>query len=242
MAILRQEQVPLRAYTTLKTGGFAQYLIGVHTTKELEEALMFATAKQLPYLILGGGSNLLVGDAGFPGVVIKIEQKGIEYTDVPHEENYVWLTAQAGECLDEVIEGSVARDLWGLENLSAIPGTVGATPVQNVGAYGVEVSDRIVSVRTYHVPTKTEKVFSNNTGRVLVMKQKELIGIVSKTDILNYIRMIWSIHIRTSSDKSSELHAINLIQWLVFLVFNYKADRAIERAVAGRAIGTLVSE
>lgn len=161
MAILRQEQVPLRAYTTLKTGGFAQYLVGVQTTEELEEALMFAASKQLPYLILGGGSNLLVGDAGFPGVVIKMEQKGIEYTDVPHEKNYLWLTAQAGESFDQVVEDSVARGLWGLENLSAIPGTVGATPIQNVGAYGVEVSDRIVSVCTYHVPTKTEKVFSN---------------------------------------------------------------------------------
>lgn len=152
------ENVELRRYTTLKTGGTARYLVAVATVVDLNKAVVFAEQKQLPYLIIGGGSNLFVSDAGFAGLVIKIELKGLEYKQVT--DTQCDLIAGAGEVFDTVIADSLSRGYFGLENLSAIPGTVGATPVQNVGAYGVEVKDLISQVEAFHLPTKTIKIFS----------------------------------------------------------------------------------
>ncbi len=141
------EQIPLTDYTTFKTGGLARYFCTVTTVAELKAAVDFAHAKQLPFFVLGSGSNVLVPDAGYDGVVLLMAMKGREFT--PIRESIVELTCASGEVLDAVIADTVARGLWGLENLSHIPGTVGATPVQNVGAYGVEVADTIVSVTVF---------------------------------------------------------------------------------------------
>ena len=152
-----REQVLLSEYTTLKVGGKARYFIEVETIKDLEEAGQFAKQTALPLLVIGGGSNLLISDESFDGVVILNRIEGLEYKDETKEN--VTLVVGAGEILDRVIEGTVLRGVWGLENLSSIPGTVGATPIQNVGAYGVEVSDFIVEVEAYHIPTNTKKIF-----------------------------------------------------------------------------------
>lgn len=157
------QDVPLARHTTLKTGGVARYFVTVKTVEELGAAVASAEQKQLPHLILGGGSNLLVADAGFPGLVIKMEIMGRLYEN--DGEGSVRLIVGAGENLDDVVADAVAHGYAGLENLSAIPGTVGATPVQNVGAYGVEVKDVIEAVETYHVPTATAVLIANEECR-----------------------------------------------------------------------------
>jgi len=158
MSITVREHVSLKEYTTLKIGGEARYFIEVKNVVEIDEAVQFAKQTELPHLILGSGTNLLVSDEGFSGVVIYVQLRGVEYIEDKNEN--MMLVAQAGENFDEVIFDSVNRGYSGLENLSAIPGTVGATPVQNVGAYGVEVADVIEEVEVYHMPTNTVKKLS----------------------------------------------------------------------------------
>jgi UDP-N-acetylmuramate dehydrogenase len=148
MGVAMRKNIALAAYTTFHTGGPAAYLWTVHTIAELETAVLFAQANKLPFFVLGGGSNVLVSDAGYSGVVIKMEITGRVYTE-PDVTGVVRATVAAGEILDDVIAEMVKDGLWGLENLSHIPGTVGATPIQNVGAYGVEVSDCIQAVTVY---------------------------------------------------------------------------------------------
>lgn len=159
MALKIEEQAPLRSYTTLKTGGVARYLVTVADRSDIAEAFAFVASHNLPYCIIGGGSNLLAPDEGFPGVIIKVALTGQRY-DVD-EDGSVLLSAAAGEEFDAVVALSVRSGYWGLENLSAIPGTIGATPVQNVGAYGVEVKDLIESVEVYHIPSGTFRSFTN---------------------------------------------------------------------------------
>jgi UDP-N-acetylmuramate dehydrogenase len=138
-----REKVPLAPFTTLQVGGCARYFASAINENELFAALEFAGTRALPVFILGGGSNVLIADEGFPGLVLQVALKGIE-----------WLgdgivTARAGEDWDEFVRQCVERELAGIECLSGIPGMVGGTPVQNVGAYGQEVSETITSVRCY---------------------------------------------------------------------------------------------
>ncbi len=158
MSLLIQENVLLKPYTTLQTGGVARYVLTVTSLAELEEAAQFIAEKKLTYLVIGGGSNILVPDEGFAGVVILNQLKGMSYMEETAEG--IVLEAAAGEVFDEVVEKTVAEGYWGLENLSAIPGTVGATPIQNVGAYGVEMSDVIVGVDVYDMKEFSTKYFS----------------------------------------------------------------------------------
>jgi UDP-N-acetylmuramate dehydrogenase len=129
-----EQMVPLAPLTTFNIGGPALYFTNVETPEELEEAVTFAKAKGLPKLILGGGSNLLVNDKGFEGLVIQLTSQGIEI-----EEEVI--VAQAGESWDKLVQTAVKHELWGVENLSAIPGSVGGAVVQNIGAYGAALSD-----------------------------------------------------------------------------------------------------
>lgn len=157
MSLTITEHVPLSSYTTLKVGGVAAYMATVETVEELRAALVFAKQTPVPPLVLAGGSNVLISDNGYQGLVIKIELKGRDYRI---EGDTCELRVGAGEVLDEVIKETVERGWWGLENLSAIPGSVGATPVQNVGAYGVEVADVIKCVEAIDRDTGEEKIFS----------------------------------------------------------------------------------
>lgn len=125
---------------------------------DLREAVAFAGARSLPVFILGGGSNLLVSDAGFPGVVIRVRIKGVH---AERQGDCVVLRAGAGETWDAFVAYCVAHGYWGLENLSLIPGTVGAAPVQNIGAYGREVREVIESVVVFDPLSAAERTLTN---------------------------------------------------------------------------------
>jgi UDP-N-acetylmuramate dehydrogenase len=141
------EQVELAPYTTLGIGGPARWMATVSSEDELVDALEFAARKDLRIFILGGGSNLLVGDAGFEGLVVRIAIMGVEQTAN-------CLRVGAGESWDGFVQYAVDRGLAGVECLAGIPGTVGGTPVQNVGAYGQEVAETIIGVRVFDLKIK----------------------------------------------------------------------------------------
>ncbi len=136
--------VPLSGYTTLRLGGPAADFVAAATAAEVVDAVRAADGTGTPLLVLGGGSNLVIADAGFDGTVVRVANRGskIDCTSPGR----VQLTVEAGEDWDTVVAGTVEAGLGGLECLSGIPGFVGATPVQNVGAYGVEISQVLVSV------------------------------------------------------------------------------------------------
>jgi UDP-N-acetylmuramate dehydrogenase len=134
----------LADYTTLRLGGPARGFVRAGTEDELIDAVRSADADGTPVLILGGGSNLVVSDDGFDGTVIQVATRGVSRDGGPGV-----LTVAAGEDWDAVVARSVAEGLAGLECLSGIPGLTGATPIQNVGAYGQEVSETITAVRVY---------------------------------------------------------------------------------------------
>jgi UDP-N-acetylmuramate dehydrogenase len=139
-----QENVPLAPLTTFKVGGSARYFIEARSEDDVRQGVAWARERKLPLFVLGGGSNLVVADAGFPGLVLKISLHGISRGDEPGKKIF---DVAAGEDWDEFVAHAVAQNCAGIECLSGIPGTVGGTPVQNVGAYGQEVADTIVRVR-----------------------------------------------------------------------------------------------
>jgi UDP-N-acetylmuramate dehydrogenase len=147
----------LSQYTSLRVGGPAKKFVEVSNEQEIIAAI--EAAGDSPVLILGGGTNILVADTGFDGTVIRISNnKVIEEIDAC---SGATLTIGAGENWDIFVENTVARGFAGLETLSGIPGTVGAAPIQNIGAYGHEVSEFITRVRTYDRTTKALKTFTN---------------------------------------------------------------------------------
>lgn len=131
---------PLAPRTSLELGGSADALVEVSTVAELAEALNWAETSARTVRVLGGGSNVVIADEGVPGLVVVPALRGI---DVDRSGDGAVVVAAAGETWDDVVAETVAEGLLGLECLSGIPGTVGATPIQNVGAYGVEASDVI---------------------------------------------------------------------------------------------------
>lgn len=135
-----QENVPLAPFTTFKVGGPARYFIEAASEDELREAFRWAEQGGLRPFVLGGGSNLLVADEGFDGLVLRIVLRGVKQDGDRFE-------VGAGEGWDEFVDRAVAANCAGVECLAGIPGSVGATPVQNVGAYGQEVAETIQSVR-----------------------------------------------------------------------------------------------
>lgn len=137
---LLQENVPLADHTTLGLGGPARYLVTAQSVDQIRECLTLARRERLPVQVLGGGSNIVFPDAGFPGLVLKVGLPGVAFEGDT-------VTAGAGEVWDDLVATCVERGLAGIECLSGIPGLVGATPIQNVGAYGQEVSDTLVSLR-----------------------------------------------------------------------------------------------
>ncbi|HEY9240892.1 MAG TPA: UDP-N-acetylmuramate dehydrogenase [Streptosporangiaceae bacterium] len=142
-----RDQVLLAGFTTLGVGGPARRFVRAGTEAELIAAVRDADQHGEPLLILGGGSNLVIADAGFPGTVVQVAARGIQ--QAPGDAGSVRLTVAAGEDWDGVVASCVAAGLAGLECLSGIPGLTGATPIQNVGAYGQEVAEVITTVRVY---------------------------------------------------------------------------------------------
>lgn len=145
-AVAQRFGVRLAELTTIGLGGPARKLIEPESEEELIRGVATADASAERLLLLGGGSNLVIGDAGFDGTVVRLATRG--HTAIGHGER-VRLRVAAGEPWDDVVARAVGDGLAGLECLSGIPGLSGATPIQNVGAYGQAVSDTIVSVRAY---------------------------------------------------------------------------------------------
>ena len=139
-------QVPLAGYTTLHLGGPARHFAEAADDTELVAQVWAADERGEPLLVLGGGSNLVVADEGFPGTVVRVTTRGIRHET---DGDRVLLTVAAGEDWDTVVAGTVADGLAGLECLSGIPGLAGATPIQNVGAYSQDVAQTLVAVRGY---------------------------------------------------------------------------------------------
>jgi UDP-N-acetylmuramate dehydrogenase len=140
------ENIPLAPLTTFRIGGPARYFVEAQDASEVEQAVAFARARNLPLFVLGGGSNLVVADAGWPGLVLKIAIHGIDRRSAQEHELF---DVGAGESWDKFVSHAVMAGCAGMECLSGIPGSVGGTPVQNVGAYGQEVADTIESVQTF---------------------------------------------------------------------------------------------
>jgi UDP-N-acetylmuramate dehydrogenase len=152
-----REQVSLAPLTTLELGGPAAFLTEVTSVEGLREALAWARARGVAVAVLGGGSNVLVPDAGFDGLVLAIRSRG---QAVARDGAQVLLTAAAGEPWDAVVAAAVREGWQGLECLAGIPGSVGATPIQNVGAYGQEVAQTITSVEVLDARTGALEVMS----------------------------------------------------------------------------------
>src|ERR1700729_1026164 len=152
------EEVPLAPCTTFQIGGPARWFAAAPSEDDIAAGIAFAGDRQLPLFVLGGGSNLLVSDAGFPGLVLHIALRGVASTQ---ESDRPMISAAAGEDWDGLVAYAVAAGYAGVECLSGIPGTVGGTPVQNVGAYGQEVSQTIHEVRVLDLRSLQVRIFSN---------------------------------------------------------------------------------
>jgi len=138
--------VNLSAYTTLQVGGPAREFVTASSREELINAVHDVWASNEELLVLGGGSNIVVSDEGFDGTVVKVESRGIEVIEERVDDATVTLRVQAGEPWDDLVAHSVSRGLSGIEGLSGIPGSSGAGPIQNIGAYGQELSDSLVGI------------------------------------------------------------------------------------------------
>lgn len=141
-----EENLPLAPMTTLKIGGPARYFAEATSSEALAAGVGWAQSEGLPFFILGGGSNTVIADEGFKGLVLRVAIRGMEYQP---DNDQVIITAGAGEDWDALVEKCVARAWAGFECLSGIPGRVGATPIQNVGAYGQETSESLLSLEAF---------------------------------------------------------------------------------------------
>jgi UDP-N-acetylmuramate dehydrogenase len=144
--MLLEENKPLAPFTTFGIGGPARWFVVARTEDEIAEATAWSRERGASLFVLGGGSNLLVSDAGFDGLVLRMGMRGI---GVDEHEGQTMYRAMAGEDWDAFVERTVQDNCAGLECLAGIPGTVGGTPVQNVGAYGQEVASSIERVRAF---------------------------------------------------------------------------------------------
>ena len=176
-----QEHLPLAPLTTFGIGGLARFFARARTVAEIAEALAFAKEKNLSVCILGGGSNTLFDDAGFQGLVIKIEVGGIT---LERDGDGALLVAGAGESWDAIVARAVGENLWGVENLSAIPGTIGGAVVQNIGAYGAALSQTLAWAEVYDTQKKEitklsggecafgyrDSIFKRHDGRYVILR------------------------------------------------------------------------
>lgn len=157
-----QHDVPLAPLTTLEVGGPAHAFATVSNRAELAAALAWGRAQALPIFVLGGGSNVLVADAGFAGLVIQPAFRDPLHCVPTGDRQHVVVTAAAGLLWDDFVATQVDAGNAGLECLSGIPGWVGAVPVQNVGAYGQEIASTLVSVETVDRRDGTTQLFAHD--------------------------------------------------------------------------------
>jgi UDP-N-acetylmuramate dehydrogenase len=153
-----QKDISLSTMTTIGLGGLAKEFIECGSEEDVLSALSYASEKDLPVHILGGGSNTVFADKGFDGLVIKIGNRGVSFNE---KDGVTYVSANAGESWDNIVEQCVNRGLAGFECLSGIPGLVGAAPVQNIGAYGQDVAQLITQVNAINVSSLQKKTFSH---------------------------------------------------------------------------------
>ena len=192
-----REHVPLFKCTTMRVGGGARYFYVAKNTNDIQEALLFAKQKKIPVFILGSGSNIVVSDKGYGGLVLKPDIRGLFF-----KENGTALQSIAGggENWDLFVEKVVSKNIFGIENLSAIPGTVGAAPVQNIGAYGVEIKDFILWVEVFDIKTfkitqmsreaclftYRDSIFKRDKGKQLIITRVAFQFLKNKKPYLDY--------------------------------------------------------
>lgn len=157
--MLIQENIALAPLTTIGVGGPARFFVEATNADEVREAIGYARSRNLPLFILGGGSNLVVSDAGWPGLVLKVSLLGINHR---HGHGTAYFDVGAGEDWDSFVAATVQHHCAGLECLSGIPGSVGGTPVQNVGAYGQEVAETIDTVVALDIQSGEEEEFEKS--------------------------------------------------------------------------------
>lgn len=196
-----QENIKLAPYTTFKIGGPARYFCVVKNPADAIKAYEFAEKNNLNIFILGGGSNVLISDDGFDGLAINVVNSGIEAVNDNYnnnDNNDVYLKVASGEIWDDVVSFAVTNGLWGIENLSHIPGKTGAIAVQNVGAYGQEAGKVIDSV----------EVFNKSTRQSLVLKNMEC-GFSYRKSIFNSEKkgeyIIFNVILRLKKNGAPEL-------------------------------------
>jgi UDP-N-acetylmuramate dehydrogenase len=147
-----KQHASLKDYSTMRLGGEVAYVTEIHNDAEVQQAVEWAAERNLPIMMIGGGSNIFWRDEGFAGLLLVNKITG--YQEEQKEGNIFLVTVGAGEPWDSVIARTTAHGLTGIENLSHIPGTVGATPIQNVGAYYQDISDTLVHVTAYDTQKK----------------------------------------------------------------------------------------
>ena len=164
------DNVVLADYSTMHLGGVATHLAEIHDRNELQEALLWAESQKQPVVMIGSGSNIYWRDEGFNGLVLV--NKVLRYEDFAEDEENHYVTVGAGENWDSVVDRTVEAGMTGIEALSLVPGTAGATPVQNVGAYGQEIAQTLVSIEAYDIQAKnfitipaSDCVFGYRTSR-----------------------------------------------------------------------------
>lgn len=157
-----QSDISLNSYNTLGLRSVAELFTELHSPADLQKLINDTAIRKLPWNILGGGSNLVLPSL-VRGLVLKVANTGHEV--LGEDKDYWFVKVQAGEVWNDFVQGTLQKGIWGLENLSLIPGTAGASPIQNIGAYGVEVKDSIFEVRCLDLKTGESKVFTNKECR-----------------------------------------------------------------------------
>lgn len=155
--------IPLKNYTTMRLGGNARFMTDVHTPEDVATIYRNAAVQKLPIFVLGGGSNIIVHDDGFAGIVMRNRIPG--FTVVREDSQSTTIRIGSGELWDSVVQRTVDMNLTGIEAMSAIPGTAGAAPVQNVGAYGQEIADTLLSLEAYDSQTGSFVSLQNSDCR-----------------------------------------------------------------------------
>ena len=154
-----RENVPLSSLTTLRAGGATRAVAECERVDDVLEALAYARERGMPWYILGDGSNVLAHDEGYEGLIIRPRIAGISFAD---DGASVGMTTGAGVSWDACVREAAARGLWGIENLAGIPGTCGAAPVQNIGAYGAELSQVLDRVDVFDIREETVRTLSKD--------------------------------------------------------------------------------
>lgn len=212
MAIRIKQKFDLSRLTTFRIGGKSEYFVDVNNRAELKEAVAFAQTNNIPIFILGGGSDVLISDKGFSGLVIRYSEKTLAFKD---KDKHVLVSASAGLNWDEMVERCVERGLQGIECLSGIPGTVGASPIQNIGAYGQELSDTFYQLTAYDLKLKKFIIFDKKKCRFSYRES------IFKNQRHKGRYIIVGVKLKLNKNRDPQLNYESLI--------NYIHDKGIER-------------